>query len=60
MVGINEILSGIAKRLHGSIRLCTGGHRLGVHDLVLTVGLVPHRHEVNPELLLSLEKGLEL
>jgi len=31
-----------------------------VHDLVLTVGLVPDRDEAYAEFLLGLEKGLEL
>ena len=60
VVGVNEILSGITESLDGRVGLATGLHGLGVHDLVLAVGLVPDRDEAYAEFLLGLEKGLEL
>ena len=59
VVGVEEIRSGPAERLHGGVGRGAGARRLGADDVVLAVGLVPDRHDLDAELL-GREAGGEL
>ena len=51
VVGVEEVRSGPAERLHGGVGRGAGARRLGADDVVLAVGLVPDRHDLDAELL---------
>ena len=51
VVGIEEVRSGPAEGLHGGVGRGAGARRLGSDDVVLAVGLVPDRHDLDAELL---------
>ena len=59
MVGIEEVRGGPAEGLHGGVGRGAGAGRLGADDVVLAVGLVPDRHDLDAELL-GREAGGEL
>ena len=60
MVGIHEILACVSESLDGCIRFPAGFHRDRIHDLVFSVGLVPHRNEAHPEFFFRLEERFQL
>ena len=59
VVGVEEVRGGPAEGLHGGVGRGAGAGRLGADDVVLAVGLVPDRHDLDAELL-GREAGGEL
>ena len=51
VVGVKEVRGGPAEGLHGGVGRGAGAGRLGADDVVLAVGLVPDRHDLDAELL---------
>ena len=51
VVGVEEVGGGPAEALHGGVGRSAGAGRLGADDIVLAVGLVPDRDDLDAELL---------
>ena len=60
VVGIHEILACVSESLDGRVSFPAGLHRDRIHDLMLTVGLVPHRNEAHSEFFFRLEERSQL